>query len=321
MAEGGGEIPDDKIGDFAKLKKIPFEELRDAVRSKEAGEGLGDHDSEERYRYAEYSALQRPTNSPVDQLITRPTEMPKHDPKIREIFEAIVMVESLAETRVLTGFTRIEPPGPDVSLAPVRRGTGEWLPAYRVQGEGIFLVLHRARLDTWRAALGSGLDAVVARARREEARISLEPSPELIALHTLAHLLVTRLSFEAGYSASSIRERLYCAPASSATPMCGILLYTAAGDADGTLGGLVRQAEPKRFGPLLENALLAAEWCSADPICRESSGQGIGSLNLAACHACALLPETSCELGNRLLDRVAIVGGSEPGARAGLLTS
>ena len=30
--------------------------------------------------------------------------------------------------------------------------------------------------------------------------------------------------------------------------------------------------------------------------------------SLAACHACVLVPETSCEEGNRLLDRALLVG-------------
>lgn len=44
------------------------------------------------------------------------------------------------------------------------------------------------------------------------------------------------------------------------------------------------------------------------PICIQSAGQGPESLNLAACHNCALLPETCCEHGNRLLDRGVVVG-------------
>ena len=90
--------------------------------------------------------------------------------------------------------------------------------------------------------------------------------------------------------------------------MAGILIYTSAGDAEGTLGGLVREAQLDRMLPTLVKALQTAEWCSSDPLCRESGGQGIGGLNLAACHACALVPETSCVLSNRLLDRTLLLG-------------
>ncbi len=90
--------------------------------------------------------------------------------------------------------------------------------------------------------------------------------------------------------------------------MAGVLIYTAAGDAEGTLGGLVREAQADRFPQTILKALQSADWCSSDPLCRESEGQGIGGLNLAACHACALVPETSCTMANRLLDRVLLVG-------------
>lgn len=93
--------------------------------------------------------------------------------------------------------------------------------------------------------------------------------------------------------------------------MAGILIYTAAGDSEGTLGGLAREADPERLFPAIIQALLAADWCSSDPVCRESDGQGPGALNLAACHACSLLPETSCVLYNRLLDRHVLVGDIE----------
>jgi hypothetical protein len=91
--------------------------------------------------------------------------------------------------------------------------------------------------------------------------------------------------------------------------MAGILIYTAAGDSEGTLGGLVRMGEPGRLEGVLENALAHAAWCSSDPVCIESKGQGPGSCNLAACHGCALLPETACEEYNRFLDRALVVGG------------
>jgi hypothetical protein len=62
----------------------------------------------------------------------------------------------------------------------------------------------------------------------------------------------------------------------------------------------------------LANTLLGvledAAWCSADPVCRESRGQGLGSLNLAGCHGCCLVAETSCERSNVLLDRVLVIG-------------
>jgi hypothetical protein len=84
---------------------------------------------------------------------------------------------------------------------------------------------------------------------------------------------------------------------------------TSPGDSEGTLGGLVRLGRPERLGPVVLRALSRASWCSADPICSEHlGGQGSKLANLAACHACVLLPETSCETINHGLDRAMVVG-------------
>jgi hypothetical protein len=125
-------------------------------------------------------------------------------------------------------------------------------------------------------------------------------------MHTLAHLLINELIYECGYGSASLRERLYSVDGDH--PMAGILLYTAAGDSEGTMGGLVRMGKPGRLEGVLRRALENARWCSTDPVCIESLGQGPDNCNLAACHSCALLPETSCEEMNRLLDRGMVVG-------------
>ena len=93
--------------------------------------------------------------------------------------------------------------------------------------------------------------------------------------------------------------------------MSGVLIYTAAGDSEGTMGGLVRMGEPGALEAVVAKALEKARWCSSDPVCIESSGQGPDSCNLGACHSCALLPETSCEEQNRILDRGVVVGTIE----------
>ena len=106
--------------------------------------------------------------------------------------------------------------------------------------------------------------------------------------------------------------------------MLGVLIYTSSGDSEGSLGGLVREGQPGKLEDSIITALKNAEWCSSDPICIESNGQGPDSCNLAACHNCALLPETCCENGNRLLDRGMLVDssfGNETGFFQKLLVS
>ena len=187
-----------------------------------------------------------------------------------------------------------------------------WLPAIMVRGEGIFLKLDEERLATWEqnpgvverfTKLRNDYNAV----RQYRGQSKRQFSPKFVLIHTMAHLMINQLCFECGYGSASLRERIYCDEEDPSCPMSGVLIYTASGDSEGTMGGLVRQGEPNRLEQVLIRALRTALWCSSDPTCVESSGQGPDSCNLAACHACALLPETSCEEGNRLLDRA--IGG------------
>jgi hypothetical protein len=151
------------------------------------------------------------------------------------------------------------------------------------------------------------LQARLNRLAQERNRVPRHLTPAQLLIHSFSHLLIRQLSFECGYDSSSLRERLYVSDAAE-HPMCGLLIYTASGDSEGTLGGLVRQGEPGRLDATIRAALANAAICSSDPLCIESEGQGTHSLNRAACHACALLPETSCEEGNLLLDRAVVIG-------------
>ena len=117
------------------------------------------------------------------------------------------------------------------------------------------------------------------------------------------------MAFECGYPAASLRERLYYGDGASA--MTGVLVYLAAGEPGGSLGGIARLAEPERFAALLARCVETAAWCALDPVCAEHEGRGEARLNRAACHACCLLAETSCEFGNLMLDRRLVV--SPPG--------
>jgi hypothetical protein len=222
--------------------------------------------------------------------------------------DKVVMAVRLREVRALKGFSRLEPGAPIV-LPDLGRGLN-WLPAIEVFGEGIFLSLSEELVTTWEGGPAqSRLERLGL--RRDVSRMAFwlpEVSPRFVLLHTLAHLLIRQLAFESGYSSASLRERIYSRSSTTSGPEAGVLIYTAAGDAEGTLGGLVRQAEPRRLAPSLLALLQRALWCGNDPICRDSGGQGIDSLNLAACHACVLISETSCVYRNALLDRMLVVG-------------
>lgn len=223
-------------------------------------------------------------------------------------------IARLKETRALKGFSRIKPVPLDANTGRDqlrRQGRGpnsNWFPAVRNVGEGIFIDFDLDALAAWEKQ-----DALKSRIFQIEQRLIMngmadpnrEVTPRLVLLHTLAHILIQELVIECGYTAASLRERLY-----SNEKCAGILIYTASPDADGTMGGLVEMADSGTFRRVFSAALENASWCSNDPVCMElgTHGQGTHGTNLAACHSCCLLPETSCEMFNQSLDRAVLVG-------------
>lgn len=296
-----GEIPRNVLETIAQQERVDPDQLLAAIQQGDPSDS-GSAD-ETQFRSEEYAALQQERRDDDDLLLCRPQEIEEYRKPIRNWLASVSLVEKLAETRALTGFNRIEPGIADPAALSLRRQN--WLPAFRVQGEGIFLRFNTERLSELASRHQTRLDPLLKRISATK-RCPLEVSGELILIHSLAHVLIKRLSWEAGYGSSSIRERIYSSQ-NPEHPMAGILLYTAAGDADGTLGGLVRLGKAGTLERIFIGALADARWCASDPICRDSQGQGPESLNLAACHACMLLPETSCELQNRYLDRHAMV--------------
>lgn len=121
-------------------------------------------------------------------------------------------------------------------------------------------------------------------------------------------MLINQLSYSCGYGSASLRERIYCDLDFPDKKMNGVLIYTASGDSEGSLGGLVREGEPENIEKVIRDALLKSEVCSYDPVCIDNKSQGLNGTNAAACHACTFLPETSCEEANQLLDRTTVIG-------------
>lgn len=233
--------------------------------------------------------------------------------------EDIVLVKRLREVMALRGFRRISPdqPTPEddrfrgTNLAdgyvPLSDVQLSWLPAIEMLGEGLFIKMDEEAIKEWENEWEA--EYLPMGERLEKSNVGCENfSARYVLLHTLAHLLIRQLSLECGYSGASIKERIYSTYPDSDVKMAGILLYTSSSDSDGSLGGLVRKGLPESFEMIFRNMLKEASWCSSDPICIDSHAQGYDSLNFAACHACTLLPETSCEMRNCLLDRKAITG-------------
>ena len=270
------------------------------------------------YRAEEYAALNGEIEVPADDygdFIRESVDITQYG---LPFLKSISLIHKIREVQALTGFTRIKPAEesedgePAKNVVPVKDKDTDWYPAYQVRGEGIFITFDDQQIKEWEQD-NPVLEKRVAHLNenKKTSYISGRGRPitaKYLLLHTLAHLLIKQLSFECGYGIASLKERIYCSEVDEGREMSGMLLYTAGGDSEGTLGGLVRQGRYDTFPILFRKALLGAMTCSNDPVCSLSMGQGRDSLNLAACYSCALLPETSCEQFNVFLDRGVLVG-------------
>lgn len=276
-------------------------------------------DSETGIRFDEYNFFNKGLDSEYYSLKAIVKTFENYDGAdfLKKYFDHVVLIEKLKETRVFTGFRRINPSNPS-NPEQLSTEAVNWLPAIEVYGEGVFLKFRDDLGSSWEEKHGAHFEPIIERYHRamRQRRTDYEDrdiSPFFIMMHTFAHLLIKRLCFDCGYGSSSLRERIYWS-SHEETKMNGVLIYTSSGDSEGSLGGLVRMGREKNLGPLIKKAIQEAEWCSADPVCSDigvSTGQGPDNVNGAACHNCCILPETSCEEFNMLLDRSTIIGTIE----------
>jgi hypothetical protein len=262
---------------------------------------------------------------------------------LENIIEKVVLLHKLKQLNIHIGFTRVRPlaidelkfiPGTDKAgsyeeeyrrIKHIRSRTEtSWLPAVEVMGEGIFIQFRQDKLDEW---LQNHDEKIIARMNIlsanykrsliqfgviNDAMEAPRVDPRYVLLHTLSHLLLEALSMNSGYNAASLAEIIYSDKGSDSIRMDGILIYTSTSDAEGTLGGLVAMGQPGKLEELFKSALEKSEWCSSDPLCiGQEFGQGFMGLNMAACHACCMLPESSCENINKFLDRGLLIGTLE----------
>jgi hypothetical protein len=235
--------------------------------------------------------------------------------------QRVVLVHRLREVMAQVGFTRFEAVSPDIDgelEMGVRRASLAreitWLPAVENRGEGVFIQFRRQAVEDWIArpdviSRGERLLAGYEAWKGEHAGATkkfVEAGGLLpyVLFHSFSHLLLTAVSLECGYPASSIRERIYTLPDVG----YGILLYTGTSDAEGTLGGLIQVG--RRIHEHIRNALEMGELCSNDPVCAQHEPANQHErrfLHGAACHGCLLISETSCEHHNEFLDRSLVV--------------
>jgi hypothetical protein len=195
----------------------------------------------------------------------------------------------------------------DVSFPDPRKPDQKWYPGVEFFGEGIFIMMDPddgwgfsvtgKAADRWMRAFSDPSNYPDHLFRDSTSREELHPL--FVWWHTFSHSLIRALSCEAGYSSTSIRERVYV-EISGERARGGVLLYATQPGSEGTLGGLVAMAP--YFQDIIDIAIENIEYCSGDPLCLEQEFQP-GSYNGSACYGCLLLSETSCEHRNMWLDR------------------
>lgn len=298
---------------FPPLSKFPLDDVWTAILKQRGEVETDDID----LRWPEWLAFRDPASSMNDkaELFLQASEIPDG---FKGLVARVVLARKLLEVRALVGFTRIDAAGTGTGdslrpeIAPIFRNQPDWLPAVEVRGEGIFIELNEDAIARWEAndAVQTRARAMAEKFRQWETERGTSPSPfpgaRYVLLHSLAHTLIRQLSLDCGYSASSVRERIYSST-DPKRPMAGVLLYTASPDSEGSLGGLVDLGSPRRFPELFKGALRSATRCSSDPLCADHQPDVHATINAAACHACILASETSCETFNRFLDRNMLV--------------
>jgi hypothetical protein len=300
------------LGDL--LERYKVEDLWKALRA--------EPDMEEDLKSHEYVAFLHPGAVTEVKSEFDISAQPVHE-RYQARLSQVVAASRLREVRALRAFTRIDSV-PDIGertdvgelnakLAPLglKDRDSNWIPAVDLRGEGIFLRLDPAALGQWEENKAVQRKAGRLAQRFADWRASRDmdaapfPGARYVLLHTLAHVLMRQLSLDCGYSSSALRERIYCRTGED--EMAGLLIYTASSDSEGSLGGLVDMSAPDRLAPVLTNALHESEFCASDPLCGGGGIRAAANMNGAACHACLLLAETSCEFSNRLLDRAVLV--------------
>ncbi len=302
----------------AALEGLSDDVVLEAIQARRGGQGS----AEKSVKRVEFEALVAARDAigsdrPDGDFFAR--NLPRHEwdePWMADV-ERVVLVHRLREVVATAGFTRFEASSPTVDgeleigveQAPLSRGEVDWAPAVENRGEGIFLQFDAEAIRRWAelpavAARGRTLMAGFERWRLEHERSRRQfPGLPYLLLHTLSHQLITAISLECGYPASSIRERIYAGDYGT-----GILLYTGTPDAEGTMGGLVQAG--RQIARFVQKAIDLGRLCSNDPVCAQhapSDPQERRFLHGAACHGCLLIAETSCEQRNDFLDRALLI--------------
>lgn len=302
-----GEDADEKVYDKHFKPKYSFQEFKDALKRRD--DKIKEYVEIKEMEYSAITHFEDFDYKREDYFKAEEEVLPSY---LEKYFSRIIKVHRLREVLVLLGFMRNDSPEPEVdepvgitklSVNPNDR----WLPAVNINGEGIFIEFNKESINKWSddpyihklsKKYTEHYDKYIEEKGWKNAK---SKNIVYVLLHTFAHVLIKELSMKCGYSSAAIKERIYFSE-----NMCGVLLYTGSSDKEGSLGGLVEMGRICNFTEILLNALKNSITCTTDPRCMtlEPEKQRI---NGAACHSCTMISETSCESGNRLLDRCTLL--------------
>jgi hypothetical protein len=274
---------------------------------------------------------EQPGNEPESGCQFAAFRIPKARIELPRGVKQLIVIPEMREIRVQVSFSRLDSISSNLqgeydfdklqrkpAALMLPNGNQKWLPAAEVRGEGIFVELDEDAVREW-----EDRPAVVERTEKLMHAYELEqsgdfPGARFYLLHTLSHLLLTAISLECGYAASSIRERIYSQSGriEGQRAMAAVLLGTGTTGSEGTLGGLVEEGRHLRHH--LREAWDLGRLCSNDPVCAAHDPEHASSDRRsegAACHGCLYIAECSCEWFNRYLDRALLVPtiGNNPG--------
>ena len=248
-----------------------------------------------------------------DKFVSKKEDMDKYSEKINQTIKGLHSVSKLVSTTALLGFQR-KAGGNAASDFNACRTNADFLPAFEVIGEGIFINFGFEKISSWKQD-NPNLKNRIKQLKKNSELDYIDHKDRFfdagyVLIHTFSHMLMRQLEIECGYSLSELKERIYF---DNDEKMAGLLIYTASADSQGSLGGLVRTIKPNFFETLFANAIENSYVCFNDPICIESKGQGHSGLCLAACHACSMVPDLACETlpKNIFLDRNMLIGNDE----------
>jgi hypothetical protein len=325
----------EKIEEF-KIKSYTKEDILYFMEKIESFNSTQSIETENDLKKIEYDDLRKNENEhKLDKTEINPEIVIKSiplDDNEKEVFDDVREVSVLTALEVSRYFTRITPPGEISKKNPKSKNylcyleskggktihgrptkKQDWLPCAVKKGEGIFIVFNENFINNClkSSEVRLRLNDMIQNHKEWESESNwpsnIEIDEQFILIHSISHLLIKELSLESGYSEASISERIY-----SSKNMRGLLIYTTSAG-DGSLGGLVRQS--KSLLAIIHRAISHKSVCSRDPICINENPKTMKTkdlpLNLrqngSACFGCMLVPETSCENFNKMLDRKILV--------------